>query len=61
MLFDRAAKKLTQVARSRPDIKPDEVGEVITIEYKARDGLTIPALDHLACRRCQRTSARTCR
>jgi dipeptidyl aminopeptidase/acylaminoacyl peptidase len=44
MLFDRAAKKLSQIARSRPDIKPEEVGEVITIEYKARDGLTIPAL-----------------
>ncbi len=44
MLFDRAAKKMSQVARSRPDIKADEVGEVITIEYKARDGLTIPAL-----------------
>ncbi len=44
MLFDRAAKKLSQVARSRPDIKPEEIGEVITIEYKARDGLAIPAL-----------------
>lgn len=44
MLFDRAAKKLSQVARTRPDIKPEEVGEVVTIEYKARDGLTIPAL-----------------
>ena len=44
MLFDRAAKKLSQVARSRPDIKAEEVGEVITIEYKTRDGLVIPAL-----------------
>lgn len=44
MLFDRQAKSLSQVARTRPDIKPEEVGEVITIEYKARDGLTIPAL-----------------
>jgi dipeptidyl aminopeptidase/acylaminoacyl peptidase len=44
MLFDRAAKKLSQVARSRPDIKPEEIGEVVTVEYKARDGLTIPAL-----------------
>jgi len=44
MLFDRAAKRLSRVARTRPDIKPEEVGEVVTIEYKARDGLTIPAL-----------------
>ncbi|RYG31097.1 MAG: S9 family peptidase [Burkholderiales bacterium] len=44
MLFDRQAKKLSQVARDRPDIKPEEVGEVVTIEYKARDGLTISAL-----------------
>jgi dipeptidyl aminopeptidase/acylaminoacyl peptidase len=44
MLFDRAAKQLTQVARERPEIKPEEVGEVTTVEYKARDGLTIPAL-----------------
>ncbi|MEQ1784417.1 MAG: alpha/beta fold hydrolase [Hyphomonadaceae bacterium] len=44
MLFDRTAKKIDQVARSRPDIKPEEIGEVITIEYKARDGLKIPAL-----------------
>lgn len=44
MLFDRAARKLTQVARTRPDIGPGEIGEVITIEYKARDGLTIPSL-----------------
>ncbi len=44
MMFDRAAKKLSQVARARPNIKPEEVGEVITIEYTARDGLKIPAL-----------------
>jgi dipeptidyl aminopeptidase/acylaminoacyl peptidase len=44
ILFDRSAKKLSQVARTRPDIKADEVGEVTTVEYKARDGLTIPAL-----------------
>lgn len=44
MLFDRAARNLTQVARVRPEIGPGEIGEVITIEYKARDGLTIPAL-----------------
>lgn len=44
MLFDRAAKSMAQVARARPDIKPEEIGEVSPIEYKARDGLTITAL-----------------
>ena len=44
MLYDRTAKTIKQVARARPDIKPDEIGEVTTVEYKARDGLTIPAL-----------------
>ncbi len=29
---------------ARPLIKSEDVGEVITIEYKASDGLTIPAL-----------------
>lgn len=44
MLFDRIAKKLSPISRARPDIKPNEIGEVITIEYKARDGLPISAL-----------------
>ena len=44
MLYDRASKKLTQVSSARPEIKIADVGEVITIEYKARDGLKIPAL-----------------
>ncbi|HEX5005696.1 MAG TPA: prolyl oligopeptidase family serine peptidase, partial [Hyphomonadaceae bacterium] len=44
MLFDRARKKLSLVSYLRPDITPEEVGEVTTIEYKARDGITIPAL-----------------
>lgn len=44
MLFDRSAKTLSQVARIRPEIKPAEVGEVTTAEFKARDGLTIPSL-----------------
>jgi dipeptidyl aminopeptidase/acylaminoacyl peptidase len=44
VLFDRATKKVSGVANSRPSIKPDDVGEVITIEYKARDGLKIPGL-----------------
>lgn len=44
MLYDRTARKLTQVARLRPEIKTEEVGEVTTAEFKARDGLTIPSL-----------------
>jgi len=44
MLFDRAAKSMAQIARARPEIKPEEIGEVTPIEYKARDGLTISAL-----------------
>jgi len=43
-LYDRKAKKLTPIVSSRPSIKREDVGEVITIEYKARDGLKIPAL-----------------
>lgn len=44
MLYDRLARKLSQIARARPDIKPEEIAEVVTVEYKARDGLTIPTL-----------------
>jgi len=44
MMFDRATKKLSLITYVRPEIKPEDVGEVTTIKYKARDGLTIPAL-----------------
>lgn len=44
MLFDRNAKSMRQLARSRPDIAPSDVGEVVPIEYAARDGLKISAL-----------------
>ncbi|MBI1358953.1 MAG: prolyl oligopeptidase family serine peptidase [Alphaproteobacteria bacterium] len=44
MLFDRPSKTMKEIERSRPQIKPDDVGEVVTIEYKSRDGLTIPGL-----------------
>ena len=44
MLYDRATRTLSVIASARPDIKPEDVGEVTTIEYKARDGLKIPAL-----------------
>ncbi len=44
LLYDRATRSLMLMASARPDIKPEDVGEVTTVEYKARDGLTIPAL-----------------
>lgn len=43
-LFDRATRSLSVISSARPEIKPEDVGEVVTIEYKARDGLTIPGL-----------------
>jgi dipeptidyl aminopeptidase/acylaminoacyl peptidase len=44
VMLDRTTKKLSNVANARPDITSADVGEVMTIEYKARDGLKIPAL-----------------
>jgi dipeptidyl aminopeptidase/acylaminoacyl peptidase len=44
LMYDTVEKKLTLVATSRPGIKPEDVGQVITVEYKARDGLKIPSL-----------------
>jgi dipeptidyl aminopeptidase/acylaminoacyl peptidase len=44
LVFDRAAKKLTMITTGRTLIKPEDIGEVVTIEYKARDGLKIPGL-----------------
>lgn len=44
VMYDRTAGKILTIANMRPDIKPEDVGEVITVEYKARDGLTIPAI-----------------
>ena len=44
MLYDRAARSMTSVARTRPEIGTDDVGEVVTVEYKARDDLVIPSL-----------------
>jgi hypothetical protein len=43
-LFEPGKKSASPIARARPDITSDEIGQVLTIEYKARDGLTIPAL-----------------
>lgn len=43
-LFDRKSNSAQPIAHSRPTIKSEDIGQVLTIEYKARDGLTIPAL-----------------
>jgi dipeptidyl aminopeptidase/acylaminoacyl peptidase len=44
VLFDRTARKFLVVSNTRPSIKDEDVAEVVTIEYKARDGLKIPGL-----------------
>jgi len=44
VLFDRKARKMEVLGFARPAIKTEDVGEVIIIEYKASDGLKIPAL-----------------
>lgn len=44
LVYDRAEKSLTQISSARPQIKEADVGEVVVIEYKARDGLKIPGL-----------------
>jgi dipeptidyl aminopeptidase/acylaminoacyl peptidase len=43
-LYDRAAKSLSMISQARPELKPEDVGEVSTVEFKARDGLKIPSL-----------------
>lgn len=42
--LDRSDMSLKQIASARPEIGDADVGEVMTIEYKARDNLTIPAI-----------------
>jgi dipeptidyl aminopeptidase/acylaminoacyl peptidase len=44
VLFDRTTRKASVVSQARPKITENDVGEVMTINYKARDGLVIPAL-----------------
>lgn len=43
-IYHRDQNILQSIASTRPDIGADDVAQVLTIEYKARDGLTIPAL-----------------
>ncbi len=43
-IYHRDNNVLQNIANSRPDIEPADVAQVLTIEYKARDGLSIPSL-----------------
>lgn len=43
-IFDREARKLTSLMDTRPAIQREDMGEVITIEYPARDGRKIGAV-----------------
>ena len=43
-LYDRATKSLSMISEARPELKEGDVGEVVTVEFKARDGLKIPSL-----------------
>ena len=44
LLLDRSTGELSNLAKSRSDIPTEAISEVLTIEYKARDNLVIPAL-----------------
>ncbi|MEO9969099.1 MAG: alpha/beta fold hydrolase [Hyphomonadaceae bacterium] len=44
LILDRTTGVLSSLAQSRPDIPRTAISEVLTIEYEARDGLTIPAI-----------------
>ncbi len=43
-IFDRTKNSMQQVARSRPQVAPEDVGPIFTIEYPARDKLKIPGI-----------------
>lgn len=44
IILDTKTGELSGLTTSRPEIKAEAIGEVNTIEYQARDGLTIPAV-----------------
>lgn len=44
VLFDAEQVSLNSLGSGYPDIKNEDIGEVVTISYEARDGLEIPAL-----------------
>lgn len=43
-IFDRKAKTIARIARAYPAIDDADIGPVVTIEYKARDGRKIPSV-----------------
>lgn len=43
-IFDRKARKLTALMQTRPAIPKEDMGEVVSIEYPARDGRKISAV-----------------
>ncbi|RYZ10603.1 MAG: S9 family peptidase [Alphaproteobacteria bacterium] len=44
LVYDRKTNVLTRISSARPKITEADVGEVVVIEYRARDGLKIPGL-----------------
>lgn len=44
LLMDRATSDISYISSARPDIKGKNIGEVLTIEYAASDGLKIPGV-----------------
>ena len=44
VIFDREARKLISIMPARPSIAKEDMGEVVTIEYPARDGQKIGAV-----------------
>ena len=44
ILLDRATSETLTLTSSRPNIPTDAIGDVLTIEYKAKDGLKIPGV-----------------
>jgi dipeptidyl aminopeptidase/acylaminoacyl peptidase len=43
MLYNSETNKLTMVGESHPTINPNDMARKVMVEYKARDGLVIPA------------------
>ncbi|MET0267275.1 MAG: prolyl oligopeptidase family serine peptidase [Duganella sp.] len=44
MLYNSETDSLTQLGAGHPKIKPEQMGKQTLVHYKARDGLSIPAL-----------------
>jgi len=44
VIYDKKANRLIQAASEYPNIQKKDIGLIQSIEYKARDGMTIPAV-----------------